>query len=198
MAVTVVGLDNLRGALSELEVAFGDGARGRRQLLTRLTRAFRDATRNNISRQSGNGVSWKRLSNWTVAKTGRRKALITLRDRIKTQVNKNAGIVYFEQDHPRWNLTMHHKGFTSRAVKGKRMSIPIRFPAINIAGRTRNLVSTNDALGSRLVITKRKASVIPPRPVWPEGKEAGQLVNKGLQDYLAFVRRQITLGRRSS
>lgn len=165
----------LRAALDVIDSEFGP--RGARSLMSRVARHFRDRVRSRITSQ-GNG-SWAPLSNWTRARTGRRKALITLRNRIKAKWDSESAQVYFDSPSSEWDISDHHQGFTSPAVKGKRMAWRLTNPA---AIRWR---------GSKVSITSRKASRIPARDVWSSDAKVKREVNTILDDFATQVEAKI-------
>lgn len=138
---------NLRRAMRAMEA----GLRNPAPVYGRAARHMRDYVRHTITLQ-GRRKSYTALSAWTRAKTGRRKALITLRPRIKARWDKSKGEVYFAPASSSWHIDQHHTGFTSPAVTNKRMVVPLK------AGGVR-------------VFWSRKASKIPAREVWPTRRE---------------------------
>lgn len=164
--IYVTGIEATKRGLRFISDAL-DGKNPRRAtLLKRIGAALRDRARGNISDQSYEGQSWRPLSDWTRAKTGRFKALITEREKIKYDVDAQGLTlrVFHEQTDPNWTLTQHHKGFTSPAVTGKLMAFPLVRP---------NLVG----IGSKLAIFQsRKATKTPARPVWPSPAMIKKLV----------------------
>jgi phage gpG-like protein len=179
MPVTIIGIEKLQGALKEVLEHVGSTARGRRKLMFRLGRGMRDATRRNITTQ-GDGT-WKPLSRWTRAKTGRNKALITLRNRVKMDYNADQARVYFEKSSPYWDLTTHHTGRRSAAVRGKAMNIPL--PS-NTAGRI-------SGAGSRLLIFNRKVSILPARKVWASKAQIEKETEKHIAGWLDELRAKV-------
>lgn len=123
----------------------------------KAARHMRDYVRQTITLQ-GRKRPYKSLSHWTKARTGRRKALITLRKEIKAGWSNTQGIVYFNRVSPEWHIDMHHTGFTSPPVMHKRMVVPMA------------------AGGVYAAFFHRKASKVPAREVWPTKKEVIQEV----------------------
>lgn len=147
---------------------------GRRRLLRRIGAALRDAVRRRFTTQ-GDG-SWPGLSEWTKARTGRRKALIGLRHRIHSRVtDDNTVEVFFDPPTNDWNIGMHNRGFRSRAVENERMVIPLRAPAII------------GASGSRLIIKSRRMSIIPARRIWLSPAETRRIVELELEQFAREV-----------
>lgn len=145
---------------------------GRRKVLRKIAARLRDKVKLRFTTQ-GDG-SWAPPSRWITAKTGRRKALIPLRDRIKSRlVNDNEAQVYFDAPTSEWSIEMHDRGFRSPPVVGKRMVIPLRNPAIL------------EARGSRIVLRNRRTSVIPARRIWLTPAETRRVVSEELD---AFAR----------
>lgn len=134
-------------------------------------RHMRDYVRQTITMQ-GRKRPYAPLSKWTKAKTGRRKALIPLRKYIKARWDGTSGQVYFQQRSSAWHIDMHHTGFTSPAVIGRKMVVP---------GKGGNIFA---------VFMSRKASVIPAREVWPEQEEVEKEVNKMFSTWVDDVARR--------
>jgi hypothetical protein len=189
VTVTVVGMRGLSTAIRKIEEHIGTGARGRRQLLGRLGRMARDETRGNITTQGGGG--WKKLSRWTQAKTGRRKALLPLRGRIKHRYDAETAEVYFEQTSPFWNLDTHHFGRTSRPVKNKHMRIPIPFNRGQIKAFTGGGRGSFGTSFGSITIYNRKASVLPARPVWASKRQLQAGVQTGLRNWLRELEQKV-------
>lgn len=176
--VTVIGINKLQGAIREVRNHVGDSPSGRRRLMNKMGLAMRNASRQNITTQ-GEG-KWAPLSRWTRAKTGRRKALITLRERIKHDYNADQARVYFEQSSPFWNLDTHHFGRTSAGVRNTPMRIPLPRNSGQIAGA-----------GLRILIFNRRASRIPARPVWASKKQIQAEGEKQIANWLEELRRKV-------
>lgn len=126
--VSFVGLDrakrSIRGLGDDLVVTKGEV----RTLLRALGRGGRDIAKKQITTQGGG--NWPKLSKWTRARTGRRRALTTERERITFRLKPaKAEVVYAERSND-WNLTKHHKGFTTKGTRNKRVTVPLRNPAV--------------------------------------------------------------------
>jgi len=149
MAVSTIHIQdrNLRRAMRAMEA----GLRNPAPVYGRAARHMRDYVRNTITLQ-GRANPYPRLSQWTRDRTGRRKALITLRPRIKARWDRTQGEVYFDPISAQWNITQHHTGFTSPAVVNKRMAVPLKSGGVRI-------------------FWSRKPSKIPARKVWPSRQE---------------------------
>jgi len=148
---------------------------GRRRVLRRIAGALRDKVRNRFSTQ-GDGT-WAPLSDWTRARTGRRKALMPLQRRIKSRVEGDRAEVYFDAPTDEWNIEMHNRGFKSKAVEDKRMVIPMASGG-SIGVR-----------GSRLIIKNRRMSVIPARRIWLTASETRATLNEELDAFAAELER---------
>jgi hypothetical protein len=123
-------------------------------------------TRETINMQGR--TAWKPLAESTKKSTGRSKALTPLIPFIKYRVNNRSGVtVYFSKRPTGWNLSMHERGFTSRAVKGVFMKAP--------------------NLGKFM---SRKASKIPARRVWPTATVTRAIVSDLSRDWLHSVARR--------
>ena len=148
MTITITFNDlRLKAALNR----FGRSIRAPRAFYRAAGLHMMQYVRSTITRQ-GRKRPYKPLSDWTRRRTGRRKALITLRKRIKTTSNRSGATVFFDPVSSNWNITMHHKGFKSRAVLNKTMVIP------TVGGKS-------------IVLKSRKAVRIPAREVWPTKTE---------------------------
>ncbi len=126
---------------------------------------MRNYVRQTITLQ-GRKSPYKQLSWWTKQKTGRRKALITLRPRIKAAWGRQIGAVFFDPVSAAWHIDQHHTGYISKEVTGKRMAIPRK--------------------GGGLValLMNRKQSVIPRREIWPGKGEAAKEIQPIVQAWL--------------
>jgi hypothetical protein len=100
----------------------------------------------------GRGKKYQPLAQITSLRTGRRKALLSLRKQIKSNFTSKNANVFFTPISDKWNDLSHHFGFTSPPVVNKRMVIPLRG-------------------GGSIFLKNRKASVIPAREIWPSNKE---------------------------
>jgi phage gpG-like protein len=150
----------------------------RRRLMKMIGRKFRDHARRNITTQGGG--KWKPLSKWTRARTGRRKALVTLRPRIKFRATADQAVLFFERRDPHWTLSDHHRGFRSPPVRGKLMKVPLRNPGLlGLRGK------------DHIEFTSRKESVIPARPIWPVGRQAKRIIKMELKRYRSKVERRV-------
>jgi hypothetical protein len=135
----------------------------RRPLLEAIGSRIVAYTRETINMQGRTG--WKPLAASTQISTGRSKALTPLIPFIKYRVNNRYGVtVYFSKRPARWNLEMHERGFTSRAVKGVLMK------AVRLGK-----------------FSSRKASVIPGRRVWPTVAVTEQITADLTRDWIINV-----------
>lgn len=125
---------------------------------------LRNYVRKTITMQ-GRKRPYKPLSWWTKKRTGRNKALITLRNRIKFFSDRNSASIYFDGQGLDFSITNHHFGFTSPAVSGKRMVVP------------------NPSGGILAAFSSRRKSVIPPREVWPQFREVRRLVRREFRNF---------------
>lgn len=162
--VTVVGLEKVKAALRGWEDDFEPGKRQVRVLFGRIGRVLRDDVRDRISSQ-GDGGSWKKLSKWTRARTGRRKALITERSRVTYIVKPRRLEIAYAERSSQWNLTKHHHGFQTPGFRGKKAVIPLRNPG------------PLGAKGNALTIFSAKPSVVPARPIWTPETKLLRIVN---------------------
>lgn len=142
-------------------------------MLNRLGRAGRDYARNQITTQ-GDG-EWAPLSKWTRAKTGRRKALITERPRIKYVVRQGSVAIVHAATSPERSLSRHAKGFTRPAVN-KPVYIPLRLPSLL------------GVSGPGIYLPKgTKATKTPPRNVWGTQKKVNKLVRPVVEPWVRQV-----------
>lgn len=154
-----IGMRRARRQFEQLarDVA-GNNPTMQRRLMNRLASKARDMTRRNITTQ-GLG-SWKALSKWTVAQTGRRKALVTLRKYIVAKKAKGrstkASVVFNSPGN--FTLTQHHDGYDDPAL-GTVVKIALKKPGALGLPRKQTHKSFLD----------KKSRKVPARPVWPEG-----------------------------
>lgn len=152
--VRIVGMKALRRAFAAYAREFEPTSSQGRVLLNRLGRGGRTLVRRQITTQGGG--SWEPLSKWTQARTGRRKALITERERVTFRRKpRSVEIVYAERENG-WNLTSHHKGFTTGGFKNKKVTIKLVQPSK--LGLSRGGVTIRQA----------KPSKVPARNVWTD------------------------------
>lgn len=150
--VLFVGMDKIKLAIRGLDNDLTVTKPEMRRLLGTIGRASRDYVRKRITTQ-GDG-NWPKLSKWTRARTGRRKALVTERLRIVHRLKpRKAEVAYMERSSD-WNLTMHHKGFTQPGLKDKTVTVPLRNPG---ALRWKK---------NAITFRNSKDSVVPARDVW--------------------------------
>ncbi len=114
---------------------------------------MRNYTRRTITMQ-GRRRPYKPLSRWQRAKTGRRKALLWAKPLIRSRGDQSAGVVFEAPTGGPYNIDQFHRGFTSKAVRNKRMVVPAKGGGILAA------------------FSSRKKSKIPAREVWPTRREA--------------------------
>ncbi len=139
----------------------------RKKLMNRLVSKARDMTRHNITTQGGG--KWAPLSKWTVAQTGRRKALITLRKfvvAVKAKGKASTASVVFRSPGD-FTLTQHHDGYTDRPVAGI-VKIALKRPGVLNLPKTATSKSFRD----------RRSRDVPARPVWPEGRKLFRMLQK--------------------
>lgn len=131
-----------------------------KKLMNLLVSKVRDLARRNITTQ-GNG-SWRPLSKWTVAQTGRRKALVTLRKHIvaiKARGRGTTASVVFNSPGD-FSLNQHHDGFKDPATGGV-VKIALKKPAaLNLPKKT-----------TVKAFVDRHSRDVPARRVWPEGRK---------------------------
>lgn len=144
------------------------GIRDQRSLYASASRQMRDYIRQTITMQ-GRGGSWTGLSRWTRRRTGRQKALITLRVQVKARWGNDFGEVIFVNPSSGWDMLQHDRGFTSPAVQRKLMVIPSRDSGILAAFKS------------------RKASKVPARQFIPKGREAQVQIEQSINSWLRNI-----------
>ena len=127
-----------------------------------LRRLLRDTAKDSVREvkkfiTSQGGGNWPKLSKWTRAQTGRRKALITERPRITHRVKPRRSEVVYSERSDDWNLTKHHRGFTQPATN-KKVTVRLNNPGAIKWDKP------------AITFINRKDSVVPARNVW--GTEA--------------------------
>lgn len=131
----------------------------KRKLMNRLVSKARDMTRRNITTQ-GLGT-WAPLSKWTIAQTGRRKALITLRKFIVARRAKGKGrtasVIFLSPGD--FTLTQHHDGYTDPA-RGGIVKIALKKPSALGLPTSASFKSFRD----------KRSRQVPARHVWPTGR----------------------------
>lgn len=151
-----------------------------RRLMNKLASKARDMTRRNITTQ-GLGA-WKKLSKWTVAQTGRRKALVTLRKFIVVKKAKgratSASVVFNSPGD--FTLTQHHDGYADPAL-GTVVKIELKRPGALGLPRKQT---------SKSFVDKRNRQV-PARPVWPEGARLFKMLRVETRKWARQVDRRV-------
>lgn len=153
----------------------------RKRLLNRLAAAGRDAARRNITTQGGG--RWDKLSPWTMAQTGRKKALITLRKFITVKKANAAGTrsATIFRSPGDYSLTQHHRGFTEAAT-GTVVKIALKRPtALGSKFKGKKVVAFKD----------NRDKEVPARPVWPEGKQLHKIITRNIRLWRADMRRAL-------
>ncbi len=168
----------LRQALGDLG---GASPVMRRRLLNRLVSRSRDMTRKNITSQ-GKG-SWRPLSKWTMAQTGRRKALITLRKFIGVKKASpralRAAVVFRSPGN--FTLTQHHFGFKDKATGGI-VRLELKRPgALGLPSKVK----------SKTFVDKHSRDV-PARPVWPSLSATLRMVRSEARKWRREVDRRLS------
>ncbi len=175
VGIVLFGWRKGRGQINLVDKLLLRGSRPlRRKLLNRLAASGRDQTRRNITTQ-GRGM-WAKLSKWTSAQTGRRKALVTLRKfvGIKRASSKAMSAATIFRSPGDYTLTQHHTGFTE-TPKGGVVKVALKRPgALDKEGKLKvkqaKVVSFRD----------NTAQVVPARPVWPDRKQLKPIIRKNI------------------
>jgi hypothetical protein len=118
--------------------------------------ALRDYIRSTVDR-GGRKRPHAPLSDWTRARTGRRKPLRGISRGISYRSNDEEVVIYYSRETDGWDLTLHHTGWRIPARVG-RMVVPL-------------------AGGGRRVFMKAKSVRVPGREIWPTQKEVRDLVS---------------------
>lgn len=168
MTVIITGLDELRRATRRWKDDFRPSSSRVRVLLRRVGRDVRDFARNKITTQ-GEG-SWQPLSKWTRAKTGRRKALITLRDKIQYDVGADSVRVY--DSDPRQLLAKHSSGYKNPPKQGPLAIGPLVKPGLLKHS------------GPYLWVRATREADVPRRNVWGTKRERTRVINPIVQDWV--------------
>jgi hypothetical protein len=124
--------------------------RDRKSLMDRIASALQLYTQDTIKTQ-GRG-SWAPLAPSTKEATGRNKALTPLIPFIRGRSSTDSATVYFSKRPSGWSIAQHESGYTSPAVKGP-------------------IMKTDKGV----FFSKRKASVVPARKIFPTPGKAKQI-----------------------
>jgi hypothetical protein len=176
VGIVLFGWSKGRGQITLVDKLMLSGGRPlRRKLLNRLAAGGRDATKRNITTQ-GRGT-WEKLSKWTRAQTGRRKALVSIRKfvgvkRANSKATKAMTVFRSPGD---YTLTQHHTGFTELATGGV-VKIELKRPgALDKKGKLRTK-------GAKTVAFKdTNQKIVPARPVWPNRKQLQPIIRKSIR-----------------
>jgi len=164
---TKAGMRKLKRALSKTNPLFN-----------RIGRSLRDDARKRITTQD-NGA-YDKLSKWTRARTGRRKALITERKNISFQMIGSRLIIGHTATG--WDITMHERGFVTPGFTGKTVTIPLKNPT-----------ALRNIQGNSITIRGAKPSVVPARRVFSTESEALAIIENEAE---AWVRKIVQRVRR--
>lgn len=119
--------------------------------MNKLFRQIGIKARNRVKRNITEQLGFAKVSKWTEAKTGRRKALLPVRSMITYKMGRNKVEVGMPEQNG-WNGTKHHKGFYN-PPEG-RVTLALKNPRkLKISG---SWFSFNDT----------KGSYVPARPLW--------------------------------
>lgn len=164
--ITITGVELTKKGFNKLR----RGLSNQKVVVNRLGRAFRDDARRRITSQGGG--TWEPLSKWTMARTGRRKALVTEKKNITFKVIGNRLLVGHESGGG-WSLQDHEKGFTT----------PPDVPA-TIKLKRPGLLGME---GNSIHITRAKPSVTPARRVFATEAEANNLVGPIVEKWVREI-----------
>lgn len=133
-------------------------------LYRRAAQAMAKYMRETITLQ-GRRQKFAPLSKWTVAATGRRKALLPVRDTIKAEWDRSSARVISGKHGQKHNF------------------------GINVSA-TRKTMAWLNRDGSKIVLRSRKAYKVPARKYIPTGREAESVVKKSADGWIrAIVKR---------
>jgi len=159
LELTKKGIAKLRRDLSKTHV-----------LSNRMGRALRDDARRRITTQ-GDG-QWEPLSKWTMARTGRKKALIKERAGITFKL-VGAQLIVGHESGEAWDLGQHERGFTT----------PPDVPATIKLKRPRLLgISTKE-----IHIRRARPSETPARRVFANEAETNKLLEPIVKQWVKEV-----------
>lgn len=137
--------------------------KGAHRLAGQAARHMRDYVRQTFTLQGRGSRPWAPLKPLTREKTGRRKALIRLRETVKVQIQVDRATVFAVPRSFDWSLDTHHNGWT---VPETRKRMAIQMPTRKIHMR------------------KRKAFTVPARPIWPTEYETLIETTKVVEAYV--------------
>ena len=163
MTIIIEGMDEVRRATRRWKRSLEPTGPIAGKYLNKIGRLVRDYSRDKITTQD-NG-KWEKLSKWSQAKTGRRKALITLRGGIVYRKIAN-GVEVYDKD-PRQLLAKHSRGYTNPPGSG-RVFIPLKNPG---------KLSPGPNLTSRGIFIRRWVpGTVPRRNVWGTREERDRII----------------------
>lgn len=127
---------------------------------------LRDYVRGTITKQ-GRAIKYKPLAKMTKEITGKRKALLNIRQRIKSSSGTRVAKVFFDGSGVKYTARQHHRGFKSKAVTAKPGKV------MKAKGKK-----------STVYFKSRKAVRIPARKIWPSKAEAVKVVRPIFSKYI--------------
>jgi len=168
-SITITGIKEAKLGLSKIRRSL----RNNNAFLRSVGRELRDDARRRITTQDGG--SYPKLSKWTRAKTGRRKALITERNNI--QFRLVAGVLQIgHEGSGGWELTSHEKGFT---LPGLAEMFTVKRP--NFLAPGRNLK------GDQVTVFGKRPSKVPARRVFPTQAEANVILVREAEKWIGNI-----------
>lgn len=170
-----VGWEDTIKFLSDVDRSLFVGTRvaWKRKLLNNLAKASSRATKGNI-RTQGHGT-WAKLSKWTRARTGRRKALSGQEKNVRPKLSRTKAMrsaVIFRSP-GNWTLTQHHDGFTEQPTN-KVIKVLLKKPGIIGLKGKKEIFFKDD-----------KVTKVPARKIWPEGAQLDRIIASTLIEWVS-------------
>lgn len=171
--IHITGVAETQAAVTKIRKAMNRSS----VLFNRIGRRLRDDARARITSQDGG--KYEKLSKWTRARTGRRKALITERKNITFRSTKR-GLIVGHNAGGDWNIGQHESGFVTPGFAGHAVTIPLKNPrALKVNGNS-------------ITIRGAKASVVPARRVFANEPEANAIVRQEAEKWLRDIIKRST------
>lgn len=187
VSIKIVGVNATKRQLRALMKDFDPTSTRIRSLWHSIGKVQRDQIKSRMTSQ-GDAISgnWPALSKWTKArkgtKSGRKSALISERPRITYRLRTTGGVeIGYQTRDPRWNLSMHHTGYT-KPPEGRRVLVPLKSP---------KWIGLPDSRTS-ITFVDKKPKVVPARNVWGTIGYAVKLASPLIKFWVAeTIRRRV-------